>query len=78
MSRPQSGRGKTKAAAPARGGRPGVFVSAPKSDIFVVMLAISLGAMFIGSILMVMILARYDFKTKVSALPVPAATAQLV
>jgi hypothetical protein len=69
MSRPRSGRSSTPAA-PSRGarpGRPGVFVQAPKSDIYVAMLGIALGAMFVGTILLVLILARYDFKTKVSS-----------
>jgi hypothetical protein len=71
MSRPRSGRSSAPA---ARGGRPGVFVQAPKSDIYVVMLSVALGAMFLGSLLLVLILARYDFKVKVSANP-PAAPA---
>jgi hypothetical protein len=70
MSRPRSGRSSTPAA-PSRGarpgGRPGVFVQAPKADIYVAMLGIALGAMFVGTILLVLILARYDFKTKVSS-----------
>ncbi len=76
MSRPRSGR---SSAAPARGAarpgaRPGVFVQTPKSDIYVTMLGIALGAMLIGSILLVLILAKYDFKVKVAARP-PAASA---
>ena len=66
MSRPRSAR--SSAAAPARGAARGVYVATPKSDIYVVMLAVSLSAMFIGALLFVLILARYDFKTKVSAL----------
>ena len=83
MSRPRSGR--TSATPVARtgsqrsvggrtaGGRPGVFVQQPKSDIYVTMLGIALGAMFLGSILLVLILARYDFKVKATALPTAAA-----
>ena len=73
MSRPRSGR----SSAPARGGaRPGVFVQQPKSDIYVTMLGIALGAMFVGSILLALILAKYEFKVKAAALPVsPAASA---
>jgi hypothetical protein len=76
MSRPRSGRSSTPApgrggARPA-GGRPGVFVQAPKSDIYVAMLSIALGAMFVGTILLVLILARYDFKTKVSSTTIPS------
>lgn len=68
MSRPRSGRSSTPARA---GARPGVFVQAPKSDIFVVMLGIALGSMVLGSLLLVMLLGRYEFKTKVSALSTP-------
>lgn len=76
MSRPRSGR--SSAPAGRAGARPGVFVQAPKSDIYVVMLSIALGAMFVGSILLVLILAKYDFKIKVSALHGgPAAVAHL-
>lgn len=74
MSRPRSGRSN---AAPARAGaRPGVFVQTPKSDIFVAMLAIALGAMVVGSLLMVLILNQYEFKLKVAGIsPAPAASA---
>ena len=80
MSRPRSAPSKARPAArggaAARPGRPGVFVSTPKSDIYVVMLSIALGAMFIGSLLLVMILSRYDFKLKVAGLsPAPQAVA---
>ena len=68
MSRPRSGRGSSAPA--SRGGaRPGVFVQAPKSDIYVTMLGIALGAMVLGSILLALILAKYDFKVKATALP---------
>jgi len=40
------------------------------------MLGIALGAMILGCLLMVLILKRYDFKTKVSALT-PAAPSAL-
>ena len=68
MSRPRSAR-----AASARGrARPrpaarGVFVQTPKSDIYVALLGIALGAMVLGCLLLVLILNRYGFKTKVSA-----------
>ena len=71
MSRPRSARSSGPT---PRAGRAGVFVQAPKSDIYVVMLSVALGAMFLGSLLLGMILARYDFKVKVSAnSPVPRA-----
>lgn len=75
MSRPRSGR--SNAPAGRAGARPGVFVQTPKSDIYVVMLAIALGAMFVGSILLTLILARYEFKMKVSALSAPPASSAL-
>ncbi|MDX2037003.1 MAG: hypothetical protein SFX72_10155 [Isosphaeraceae bacterium] len=65
MSRPRSTRSNAAAAAPRAGAR-GVYVATPKSDVYVVMLAVSLGAMLLGALLFVLILARYDFKTKVS------------
>ena len=49
-----------------------MFVQQPKSDIYVTMLGIALGAMLIGSILLTLILAKYEFKLKAAAHPVPA------
>jgi hypothetical protein len=49
--------------------RPGVLVQSPKSDIYVVLLGVSLGAIVISCILMLILWSRYEFKTKVSALP---------
>jgi len=45
-----------------------VYVQAPKSDIFVALLGVALGAMILGCLLLVLVLNRYEFKTKVSAL----------
>ncbi len=72
MSRPRSARANAPAAGRAAGGRPGVFVQTPKSDIFVVMLGIALGAMVLGCLLLVLVLNRYGFSTKVSSVA-PAA-----
>jgi len=72
MSRARSARGAS-AGGPAAG-RPGVFVQAPQPDIYVALLGVALGAMILGCILLLMILMRYDFKTKVSALTPPART----
>ena len=52
----------------AAASRPGVFVQTPRSDIFVVLLGVALGAMILGCLLLVLILKGYDFSTKVSAL----------
>jgi len=38
------------------------------------MLGVALGAMLLGCLLMILILNRYEFKTKVSALTPPAAS----
>jgi len=71
LSRLRSSRG-AKTAAPgtrsgprptvAAGRRPGVLGQAPKSDIFVAMLGVALGAIVLACLLMVLILWRYDFK----------------
>jgi len=55
-----------RSSAPAAGR--GVYVQAPKSDIFVVMLAISLGAILIGCLLLTLVMNRYDFKIKPTAM----------
>ncbi len=65
MSRPRST--PAKKAAPARGGarssaRPGVFVTTPKSDVFVALLGVALGSMILATLLLVLLLGRYDFK----------------
>jgi hypothetical protein len=71
MSRPRSAR----ASSPDRpGARAGVFVQTPRSDIYVALLGVALGAMIIGCLLLLLILRRYDFSTKVSALTLPART----
>lgn len=70
MSRLRSSRasrtaGAASSASGARatvGRRPGVLVQAPKSDIFVVMLGVALGAIVLACLLMLLILWRYDFK----------------
>jgi hypothetical protein len=67
MSRPRSGRAASTVASPrqgrsAGGGRPGVFVQAPKSDIYVALLGVSVGAMFLGCLLLLLVWSRYDFK----------------
>ncbi len=63
-------RGARPAAAAARGGR--VLVQTPKSDVFVALLGVSLGAILLGCILLALHLNRYEFQTKVSALSPPA------
>lgn len=67
MSRLASSRGSSAAA--SRGAaaqrRPGVFVQAPKSDIYVALLGISLAAILLATLLMVMLFSQYGFSTKV-------------
>lgn len=62
-------RGARPAAAAARGGR--VLVQTPKSDVFVALLGVSLGAILLGCLLLALHLNRYEFQTKVSALSTP-------
>lgn len=78
MSRPRSAtsRGASSSAGTrAAGGRPGIFVQAPRSDIYVALLGIAVGAMVIGCILLVLILKRYDFKWKATAQTSPPSSA---
>jgi len=61
-----------KAKAPARAsGRPGVFVQTPKSDIFVVMLSVALGALVLGCLLLALIMNSYEWSTQVADLGGP-------
>jgi hypothetical protein len=52
----------------AAGGARGVYVQTPKSDIFVALLGVAAGAIFLGFLLLLLVLWRYDFSTSVSAL----------
>ena len=66
--------GRSSAAA-AR--RPGVLVQSPKSDIYVAMLGIALGAIVISCLLMIVLFSKYSFSTKVSGLMAPSQAATL-
>jgi hypothetical protein len=57
MSRPRSGRASTPAA--RAGGRPGVFVQAPKSDVYVALLGVAVGAMVVANILLLIMWLKY-------------------
>jgi hypothetical protein len=50
-----------------------VVIQSPKSDIFVVLLGISLGAIVLGCLLLTLVFSRYGFSTKVGAISTPAA-----
>jgi hypothetical protein len=72
LSRLNPSRGSSAApsstrSAPAAARRPGVLVQSPKSDIYVTLLGVALGAIMISVILMIILWSRYEFKTKVSA-----------
>jgi hypothetical protein len=77
LSRPRSAAARgASAGGRAAAGRPGVFVQSPRSDIFVALLGVALGAMVLGCLLLVLILQRYEFTTKAAALfPQPGTTA---
>ena len=64
--------GKPARSAPA-GGR-GVYVQSAKSDIFVVLLAVSLGAILLGCLFLGLVMNRYDFKTSPTAGLAPEAS----
>jgi ABC-type proline/glycine betaine transport system substrate-binding protein len=74
-SRSSSGSGATRTAAAQR--RPGVFVQAPKSDIYVALLGISLAAIILATLLMTLLFSQYGFSTKVSAASTPPATTRI-
>jgi hypothetical protein len=44
------------------------MIQTPRSDIYVVMLGIALGAILLGCLLLMLVLNRYEWKTKVSVL----------
>jgi len=70
LSRLASSRGSSSGATRTAGAaqrRPGVFVQAPKSDIYVALLGISLAAILLATLLMVVLFSQYSFSTKVSA-----------
>jgi len=54
-----------------------VFVQTPRSDVYVAMLGVALGAMVLGCLLLVLLLKRYDFTTKAAALATPPASTAL-
>ena len=65
MSRPRSSTRSSAATPAARGGRaagrPGVYVATPKSDIYVTLLGVALGAMVLANLLLVILWGRYEF-----------------
>src|SRR4051794_13689230 len=52
----------------AGGAQRGVLVQTPQSDIYVALLGVALGAMIIGCLLLILVLSRYGFSTRVSSL----------
>lgn len=82
MSRLRSSRASSASAStsrPAARPRGGVLVQSPKSDVFVALLGIALGAIVLGCLLMLLILWRYDFKAnaKLASLNQPSQTVRL-
>jgi hypothetical protein len=67
LSPPRSVRGASSRPAVRAGGRPGVFVQTPKSEIFVAMLGIALGAIVLGCLLLLLLLNRYEWQVKAAA-----------
>jgi len=52
-------------------------VQTPRSDIYVALLGVSLGAMILGCLLLVLLLQRYEFTFKAAALTAPPAQTAL-
>lgn len=67
-SRPAAARPAARSAATA--GR-GVYVQAPKSDIYVVLLGLSLGAILVGCVLLGMLMNGYGFQRKPTVMNAP-------
>ena len=68
MSRPRSTPAKPAKASAKKttrpAGRPGVYVATPKSDVYVALLGVSLGAMILATLLLTLILNGYEFQLK--------------
>jgi hypothetical protein len=76
LSPPRSGRGAkpakpakpaksakvTKPSKPAPAKARGVYVQSPKSDVYVTLLGISLGALLLACLLLFLVYSRYDMK----------------
>lgn len=58
-------RGSRAAARPT--GQRGVYVQQAKSDVYVAMLGIALGAIVLGCLLLLLVWGRYEYKTTVAA-----------
>lgn len=68
MSRQRSAAARGASGGARAAGRPGVFVQSPRSDVYVAMLGVALGAMILGCLLLILILQRYEFTTKATAI----------
>lgn len=68
-----SGAASGSSARAAAGRGPRVAVAVPKSDVFVVMLGIALGAVVLGCLLLLGVLWRHDFSVSVSSISNSAA-----
>ena len=62
MSRPRSTPAKSAKKTTRPAGRPGVYVATPKSDVYVALLGVSLGAMLLATLLLTLLLNNYEFK----------------
>ena len=82
MSRLPSSRGSSAGASTRSGATPAQrravgIAQAPKSDIFVALLGISLAAILLATLLMLLLFSRYSFSTKVTATAAPTALTRL-
>ncbi len=66
----KAGRGSTASRSTPAAGR-GVFVQAPKSDIYVALLGVSLGAIIVGSLLLLAVWGRYGYAVKATGMISP-------
>jgi hypothetical protein len=81
-SAPAAKAGRTAAARPAARSAPaagrGVYVQAPKSDIYVVLLGIALGSILLGCLLLGLLMNGYGFQMKPTVMNTPHAPAILL
>lgn len=68
MSRRKSAPAARGAARAAAAPQRGVYLQKPRSDVYVALLGVALGAMIIGCLLLVLLWGRYDYSTAVGAL----------
>ena len=66
-AKPKAAKPRTASAAGGAKGARGVYVQAPRSDIYVTLLGISLAAMLLACLFLFLVWSKYDMKMKPTA-----------